>query len=60
MDNVKEIKNFMVECGSDEEIATLVAKSYDEEEINNINSFNKDLLSFMVKRESKLMNTVLK
>lgn len=60
MDNVKEIKNFMVECGSDEEIATLVANSYSEEEINNINSFNKDLLSFMTKRESKLMEAVLK
>ena len=60
MDNVKEIKNFMVECGSDEEIATLVANSYSEEEINNINSFNKDLLSFMAKRESKLMEAVLK
>lgn len=60
MDNVKEIKNFMVECGSDEEIATLVANSYSEDEINNINSFSEDLLSFMAKRESKLMEAVLK
>lgn len=30
------------------------------EEIKKCNSFNKDLLSFMAKRESKLMKTVLK
>lgn len=38
MNSVEEIKNFVVECGSDEETATLLANSYSEEEINNINS----------------------
>lgn len=60
MNTVEEMKQFMMECGSDEETASLLANSYGEEEINNINSFNKDLLSFMAKRESKLLNTVLK
>lgn len=30
------------------------------EEIKKCNSFNEDLLSFMAKRESKLMKSVLK
>lgn len=30
------------------------------EEIKKCNSFNEDLLSFITKRESKLLNTVLK
>lgn len=60
MNSVEEIKNFVVECGSDEETATLLANSYSEEEINNINSLNKDLLSFMAKRESELFSKVLK
>lgn len=60
MNTVEEMKQFMMECGSDEETASLLANSYSEEEINNINSFNKDLLSFMAKRESKLMENVLK
>lgn len=53
-------KAILAKFAMDEEIATLVANSYSEEEINNINSFNKDLLSFMTKRESKLMEAVLK
>lgn len=60
MNSVEEIKNFVVEYGSDEETATLLANSYSEEEINNINSLNKDLLSFMAKRESELFSKVLK
>lgn len=59
--NKEDLKNYMVnECGSDESIASLIADSYTDEEVNQINSLNKDLLSFMVKRESKLLNTVLK
>lgn len=51
----------MMECSSDEETASLLANSYSEEEIKKkCNSFNKDLLSFMAKRESKLMESVLK
>lgn len=60
MNTVEEMKQFMMECGSDEETATLISNSYSEEEIKNINSLNKDLLSFMAKRESELMNKVLK
>ena len=60
MNTVEEMKQFMMECGSDEETATLLSNSYSEEEIKNINSLNKDLLSFMAKRESELMNKVLK
>lgn len=41
-------------------IASLIADSYSDEEVNQINSFNKDLLSFMAKRESNLMNNILK
>lgn len=59
--NKEELKNYMVnECGSDESIASLIADSYTDEEVNQINSFNKDLLSFMAKRESKLMENILK
>lgn len=59
--NKDELKNYMVnECGSDENIASLIADSYTDEELNQINSFNKDLLSFMAKRESNLMNNILK
>lgn len=59
--NKEELKKYMVnECGSDETIASLLADSYSDEELNQINSFNKDLLSFMAKRESKLMESVLK
>ena len=59
--NKDELKNYMVnECGSDESIASLIADSYTDEEVNQINSFNKDLLSFMAKRESKLMENILK
>lgn len=59
--NKEELKNYMVnECGSDESIASLIADSYTDEEVNQINSLNKDLLSFMAKRESKLMESVLK
>lgn len=59
--NKEELKNYMVnECGSDESIASLIADSYTDEEVNQINSLNKDLLSFMAKRESKLMEAVLK
>lgn len=59
--NKDELKNYMVnECGSDENIASLIADSYTDEEVNQINSFNKDLLSFMAKRESKLMENILK
>ena len=54
------MKQFMMECGSDEETASLLANSYSEEEIKKCNSFNEDLLSFMAKRESKLMKSVLK
>lgn len=60
MNTVEEMKQFMMECGSNEETATLLASSYSEEEIEKSNSFNKDLLSFMAKRESELMNKVLK
>lgn len=60
MNTVEEMKQFMMECGSDEETASLLVNSYSEEEIKKCNSFNKDLLSFMVKRESKLMESVLK
>lgn len=60
MNTVEEMKQFMMECGSDEETASLVANSYNEEEIKKCNSFNEDLLSFMAKRESKLMKSVLK
>lgn len=59
--NKEELINYMVnECGSDESIASLIADSYTDEEVNQINSLNKDLLSFMAKRESKLMEAVLK
>ena len=59
--NKDELKNYMVnECGSDENIASPIADSYSDEEVNQINSFNKDLLSFMAKRESNLMNNILK
>lgn len=59
--NKEDLKNYMMdECGSDENIASLIADSYSDEEVNQINSFNEDLLSFMAKRESKLLNTVLK
>jgi hypothetical protein len=59
--NKEDLKNYMVnECGSDESIASLIADSYTDEEVNQINSFNKDLLSFMAKRESKLMENILK
>ena len=59
--NKEDLKNYMVnECGSDESIASLIADSYTDEEVNKINSFNKDLLSFMAKRESKLMENILK
>lgn len=59
--NKDELKNYMVnECSSDENIASLIADSYSDEEVNQINSFNKDLLSFMAKRESNLMNNILK
>jgi len=59
--NKEDLKNYMVnECGSDESIASLIADSYTDEEVNQINSFNKDLLSFMTKRESKLMENILK
>lgn len=59
--NKEDLKNYMMdECGSDENIASLIANSYSDEEVNQINSFNEDLLSFMTKRESKLLNTVLK
>jgi hypothetical protein len=60
MNTVEEMKQFMMECGSDEETTSLLANSYSEEEIKKCNSFNEDLLSFMVKRESKLMKSVLK
>ena len=59
--NKEDLKNYMVnECGSDESIASLIADSYTDGEVNQINSFNKDLLSFMAKRESKLMENILK
>lgn len=59
--NKEELKNYMVnEYSSDETIASLLADSYSDKEVNQINSFNKDLLSFMAKRESKLMESVLK
>lgn len=59
--NKEDLKNYMVNgCGSDESIASLIADSYTDEEVNQINSFNKDLLSFMAKRESKLMENILK
>ena len=59
--NKEDLKNYIVnECGSDESIASLIADSYTDEEVNQINSFNKDLLSFMAKRESKLMENILK
>lgn len=59
--NKEDLKNYMVnECSSDESIASLIADSYTDEEVNQINSFNKDLLSFMAKRESKLMENILK
>lgn len=59
--NKEDLKNYMVnECGSDESIASLIADSYTDEEVNQINSFNEDLLSFMAKRESKLMENILK
>lgn len=60
MNTLEEMKQFMMECGSDEETASLLANSYSEEEIKKCNSFNEDLLSFITKRESKLLNTVLK
>lgn len=60
MNTVEEMKQFMMECGSDEETASSLANSYSEEEIKKCNSFNEDLLSFMAKRESKLMESVLK
>lgn len=60
MNTVEEMKQFMMECGSDEETTSLLANSYSEEEIKKCNSFNEDLLSFMAKRESKLMKSVLK
>lgn len=60
MNTVEEMKQFLKECGSDEETASLLANSYSEEEIEKCNSFSEDLLSFMVKRESKLMEAVLK
>lgn len=60
MNTVEEMKQFMMECGSYEETASLLANSYSEEEIKKCNSFNEDLLSFMAKRESKLMKSVLK
>lgn len=59
--NKEELKNYMVnECGSDEGIASLIADSYTDEEVNQIASLNKDLLSFMAKRESELFSKVLK
>lgn len=59
--NKEDLKNYIVnECGSDESIASLIADSYTDEEVNQINSFNEDLLSFMAKRESKLMENILK
>ena len=60
MNTVEEMKQFMMECGSDEETATLLANSHSKEEIEKCNSFSEDLLSFMAKRESELFNKVLK